>query len=216
MDTSAKNRIKNSFMISYLVLMGYTTITLVESLRTTSVNTRHIMNLETSISLVAAVVYGVFIEMTKTPDFNLQEVTNLRYVDWVITTPLIILTLLLFYNQTVSSISFKTFLIVICLNWLMLLSGYFGEMGSLDKKTGVILGFGALSLMLGSIYTCCIPSGSNMLAFAVFTALWSGYGFAYLLDEEKKNLAYNALDVFSKAIFGVGLWLYYGRVLKFN
>ena len=36
-----------------------------------------------------------------------------------------------------------------------------------------------------------------------------------MLDEEDKNIMYNILDVFSKAIFGVGLWLFYGKVLKF-
>jgi len=63
--------------------------------------------------------------------------------------------------------------------------------------------------------SCCIPKSSNLSAFIVFAILWSLYGVAYQLEEEDKNIAYNVLDVFSKALFGVGLWFYYGKVLKF-
>jgi len=37
-----------------------------------------------------------------------------------------------------------------------------------------------------------------------------------MLDEETKNISYNFLDIFSKAVFGVGLWLFYGKVLNFS
>ena len=69
--------------------------------------------------------------------------------------------------------------------------------------------------MLYSFMTCCIPSSANHGVFYMFAAIWTGYGFAYLLDEETKNIAYNGLDVISKAIFGVVLYLYYGKVLAF-
>jgi hypothetical protein len=49
----------------------------------------------------------------------------------------------------------------------------------------------------------------------MFAAIWTGYGIAYLMDEETKNLAYNGLDVISKAVFGVVLYLFFGKVLKF-
>ena len=54
-----------------------------------------------------------------------------------------------------------------------------------------------------------------MAVFVIFSIIWTGYGVAYLLDEEEKNIAYNILDVTSKAIFGVVLWMYFGRVLSF-
>jgi hypothetical protein len=34
-------------------------------------------------------------------------------------------------------------------------------------------------------------------------------------DEETKNISYNTLDIFAKAVFGIILWLYFGKVLKF-
>jgi hypothetical protein len=36
-----------------------------------------------------------------------------------------------------------------------------------------------------------------------------------LEDEEDKNIAYNILDITSKAIFGMVLWMYFGKVLSF-
>jgi len=41
------------------------------------------------------------------------------------------------------------------------------------------------------------------------------YGVAYMQNEETKNLMYNILDVNAKALFGVGLWMFFGKVLKF-
>jgi hypothetical protein len=52
--------------------------------------------------------------------------------------------------------------------------------------------------------------------FWIFATIWSGYGIAYMFDEEAKNIAYNILDVTAKALFGVVLWLYFGRVLNFK
>ena len=122
---------KDTVFISYLVLLGYTTITLIEAVRTPSVNVRNVMNLETTVSLVASIVYGIFNDKLKTSDWNLKDFTKLRYLDWMITTPLIILGLLLFYNQAASSIPYKTFFTMLCFNWLMLLAGYMGEQESI-------------------------------------------------------------------------------------
>ena len=206
---------KDTVFISYLVLLGYTTITLIEAVRTPSVNVRNVMNLETTVSLVASIVYGIFNDKLKTSDWNLKDFTKLRYLDWMITTPLIILGLLLFYNQAASSIPYKTFFTMLCFNWLMLLAGYMGEQESIPKLAGLGLGFGFLVALLWLLASFCIPKGSNYSAFITFAALWLLYGVAYMLDEEDKNIMYNILDVFSKAIFGVGLWLFYGKVLKF-
>jgi len=41
----------DSFVVSYLILLGYTGITAIEVIRTPSVNVRHIMNIETSVSM---------------------------------------------------------------------------------------------------------------------------------------------------------------------
>jgi len=205
--------LKTTFMASYLVLMGYTGLTLIEALRTPSVNVRHVMNIETTVSLVAGLSYALFNEMLKQPTVNLHDITRLRYIDWSITTPLILLVIMLFYNPGHSS--FETYGQIVLLNWGMLLTGYLGEEGIISKWLGFAGGFLFFALVLMLLYTCCIPGKANHAVFYLFAIIWTGYGFVYLLDEEKKNIGYNVLDVISKALFGVVLYFYFGKVLEF-
>jgi bacteriorhodopsin len=172
------------------------------------------MNIETTVSLVAGIAYGIFNEMIKQPTVNLHDITKLRYIDWSITTPLIILVILLFYGGSVHPLA-SVYGSLVLLNWGMLGSGYLGEEGIISRLTGCILGFLFFAAMLTIMYSCCVPSNANPAVFFFFAIIWSFYGFAYLLDEEKKNIMYNVLDVISKAIFGVILYLYFGKVLTF-
>jgi sensory rhodopsin len=206
---------KNTFYTSYLVLFGYTIITLIEAIRTPSVLIRHIMNIETAISLVAGMVYGYLNEEVRKPGADLKKITQIRYVDWSITTPLILLVILLFYNGE-NAVDYKTYLAVIGLNAGMLYSGYLGETGAVHKMTGGIAGFAFFGLMLALFYTCCVPGKANPVFFYIFALIWTLYGVAYYIeDEETKNISYNILDVIAKALFGVVLWSYYGKVLKY-
>jgi sensory rhodopsin len=206
--------LKSTFTASYLVLMGYTGLTLIEALRTTNINVRHVMNIETTVSLVAGIAYSIFNEMIKQPTVDLLEITKIRYIDWSITTPLIILVILLFYGGSIHPQA-SVYGALIVLNWGMLLFGYLGELGILSKMAGCGLGFVFFIAMLYTLYSCCVPAKANPTVFFLFAIIWSFYGIAYLLDEENKNIAYNVLDVISKAIFGVVLYLYYGKVLTF-
>ena len=203
-----------SFKTSYLVLMGYTGITLVEALRTNNLNSRHIMNIETTVSIVAGFVYYMFLEKLKNPDVDLHEITKLRYIDWAITTPLIILVMILFYSNG-SPPQWSTYAMIVLLNYGMLLSGYLGEVKQIPKEKGLVVGFIFLALMLIALIICCVPRNSHHVALYFFGLIWSGYGIAYLLNDEQKNLSYNVLDVISKALFGIVLYFYYGKVLKF-
>jgi len=201
-------------MASYLVLMGYTGLTAIEALRTPSIEVRHVMNIETTVSLVAGLVYSIFNDMLKASTIDLHQITKIRYIDWSITTPLIILVMTLFYTG-INHPSYTVYLQMIILNWLMLGSGYMGEEGLISRWSGFGLGFLFFALMLLTLYTCCVAHTKNHIVFWIFALIWTGYGIAYLAEEETKNLAYNGLDVISKAIFGVVLYLYYGKVLKF-
>lgn len=207
--------LNDTFMVSYLVLFGYTVITLVEALRTSDTNVRHIMNIETAVSLVAGLVYGMFMERVKQPTFDLKEIMPLRYLDWSITTPLILLAIVLFYNKH-SPVSYKVFGGILGLNWAMLYAGYLGETAAISRFAGLVLGFLFFAALLALLYTV-IPKGTPIAVFGVFAVIWSLYGVAYMFeDEEKKNITYNILDVIAKALFGVVLWMYFGRILSFK
>lgn len=212
---AASEGLQNSFFASYLVLFGYTIITLIEAIRTPTVVVRHLMNIETAVSLVAGLVYGYLYEEIKSPSPNLQKIMKIRYIDWSITTPLILLSILLFYNGD-NAVDYRTFLAIAGLNAGMLVSGYLGESGQVSKLLGGGLGFGFFGAMLALFYSCCIPSKANHIVFYIFAVIWSLYGVAYYIeDEETKNICYNALDITAKALFGVVLWSYFGKVLKY-
>ena len=208
--------LRDTFISTYLVLYGYTIITFVEALRTPSQSVRNIMNIETAVSFVAAYVYGMFLERMKQPTFTLKDIAHLRYLDWAITTPLIILGVLLFYNAGRPPIDYKIYSFLAVTNWAMLASGYFGETGALNKTSGLALGFLFLLIILVTMFFCCIPKARSYAVFIIFSLIWSLYGVAYTLDEENKNIMYNILDVCAKALFGVVLWAYFGRVLDFK
>lgn len=206
---------KNTFFASYLVLFGYTIITLIEAIRTPSLIVRHIMNIETAVSLVAGLVYGYLVEEVRKPGADLSKITHIRYLDWSITTPLILLSILLFYNPE-TAVDYKMFLGIAALNSGMLYSGYMGETGAINKMTGGFLGFLFFGAMLALFYNCCVPKSQTPVVFIIFSILWALYGVAYYIEDvETKNICYNLLDITSKALFGVVLWTYYGKVLKY-
>ena len=96
-----------SFYLTYVLLLTTATITFIEALRTPIPRVQHIMNLETCISLVAGYFYSMFNEKLKKEKKNIQwkEFTQLRYIDWAITTPMMLLVLSLVLCVSVSSLS---------------------------------------------------------------------------------------------------------------
>lgn len=208
--------VKETFLFSCIFLFGTTIITFIESMKTESVKARHILNVETAVSLIAGYVYSIFLTMTQKEDFNLKHITQVRYMDWVITTPFLILGLVLFFTfYSKRPLHFSSFFLVIIFNYLMLLFGYLGETENIDKMTGGILGFIAYFLMLYFLYTRFVKHDDfrhKQTIFIVFAIIWSFYGIAYYLSDENKNILYNFLDVISKSGFGLFMWLYYGKV----
>lgn len=215
--------LKKSFVISSLILFGSSFITLIEALKNDSVRARHILNLETVVSIIAGYVYLKFVEMIEHKEELTKEthkqIVQYRYIDWFITTPLLILALVCFftfYDKT--PLHFKYYLLAIAFNFLMLYEGYLGETGAINKMEGFYMGFlGYIGMML-TIWCYFVHKQERYhqkLIFFVFAIIWSFYGIAYLLDDRTKNLIYNILDVFSKTMFGLFMWLYYGNVVSF-
>ena len=56
---NADRAVKTTFYITYVFLLTTATITFIESMRTNVSRVRHILNLETCISVVAAYFYSV-------------------------------------------------------------------------------------------------------------------------------------------------------------
>jgi len=87
---------------------------------------------------------------------NVLNITPKRYIDWFITTPSMLITLMIYLiylnkkaENKINDLDFFTllkensniFIPVVLLNWLMLLFGYLGEIRIIPVLIGVFLGF---------------------------------------------------------------------------
>jgi bacteriorhodopsin len=213
-----------SFYLTYILLLTTATITFIEALRTKIPAVQHIMNLETCISLVAGYFYSMFNDNIKSHHankrtINWKEITQLRYIDWAITTPimLLVLSLVLSFNSK-TKIRLHWFLVSIFSNYVMLYTGYLGETGKLERMMSQILGFIAFIITYGVIFIqYLLPrfNFDNMIIFWSFVVVWALYGVAFNFNEMDKNITYNYLDLISKCFIGVGLWIYYIKIIKY-
>jgi hypothetical protein len=173
------------------------------------------------LELVVQVFEGMFYFWLAYNFTKVINVTPKRYLDWAITTPTMLITLMMYLiylnkmeeNET-GELEFFTllkdnsdvFVPVVLLNWLMLLFGYLGEMQIIPVFLGIVLGFIPFLLYYYMIYVNYVSqSGSGYLLFWYFFFFWSMYGFVAVLPYYIKNAFYNILDLFSKNFFGVFL-----------
>jgi bacteriorhodopsin len=227
---------KSSFYFTYGLLLTTATITFIEALRNSIPAVRHIMNLETCISLVAGYFYSSFITTLQkseesspgnpTPTATYEAINTTRFTDWSITTPLMLLAFMLAlqYNKSKSGaesgIPILFFIGIILLNFSMLGSGYAADRKWISKRDGSVFGFLFFFIMFGLIYGNFVMNVSgparsfNLALFSSVFILWSIYGGVYWVeDEATKNTAYNILDLTSKCFIGIFLWTYFTGIL---
>ena len=203
-----------TFHLTYVVLLTTGTITFIEALRTANPMVRHILNLETCISIVAAYFYSVFLEKIKGP-YTWPEITKIRYLDWSITTPIMLLALCLAMTYNVGEhLHLSLILTVVCLNYLMLGVGYLGETQRLPRIEASVIGFIPFFFMFWLIYSLVGKSVANKILFWLYFVVWSMYGVVYLLDDETKQILTNILDLIAKCFIGLGLWAYYTHIVR--
>ena len=217
--------VKNSFYFTYIFLITTGTICFIEALRNPDPKVRHIMNLETCISLVAGYFYGLFVakidksEKEKDEEMPLEEINDNRYTDWAISTPLMLLVLCLVLGmENKHVVNFWVFMLILLFNFLMLGAGYIGEVGTLTKTSANMLGFVFFTLMYGTIWSVYMRNKktiNSQVIFWLFVVLWAFYGVFYQTDTLTKIFGYNILDLLSKAFVGIFFWLYLTKSVKF-
>ena len=144
-------------------------------------------------------------------------------MDWVITTPTMLITLisyLLFLQAkvtkqtsslTLTSIfkdNYKTLVPILSLNWMMLLFGYLGEIKVIPIIYSVLLGFIPFLIYYFMIYKNFVDKDKSVYGYNIFMYFfffWSLYGVAALMPYYIKNISYNILDLFAKNFFGLFL-----------
>ena len=158
---------------------------------------------------------------------NINSMTSRRYIDWVITTPTMLLSTIMFMKyqenkekeeeeeggEIVTTKQFlqdnKTLIIELFFyNWGMLLFGYIGEINLLSKYISVPLGFiffiKSFNLMYEN-YAKYSVLGNQIFIFML--SIWSLYGVVAVMPVNLKNVGYNILDIIAKNFYG--LYIYY-------
>lgn len=226
--------IKNSYYFSLLVQTLIVIYFIVEVKRTESqeyillsnaIDIEFIVNI---IEFIGYLIIGFYLN-------SKVNITAIRYVDWFVTTNMMLITLSfflefnnIFYENipeaekkkklTKHDLNFMkenyggTFLRMIIFNIIMLVIGFIGELGYINKYISLILGllFFGLSFkeIIDNFMGGPVPLIINKLVFGVFIFIWLLYAVAFLLKFKEKNIAYNLLDLVSKNFFGVFL-IYY-------
>ena len=147
----------------------------------------------------------------------LGNMTWIRYWDWVVTTPIMLITTMMFmdYNskkETNTKEWFKNnkneLIKVVIANFLMLLFGYLGETNRMDMMTSFITGFIPFLYTFYIIYNKYVKdtNKTNNLFYWSMFLVWSLYGFGFLFNYENKNTLYNFLDIISKNFYGLFIY----------
>jgi len=154
-----------------------------------------------------------------------KNITPFRYIDWSITTPLMLISLSAYLKHDGStgdrlsdflSNNKGSIVKIVILNSAMLFCGLMGELGYLSTYMAVGLGFIPFVLNFKYIKDTFLPpssdnetiSSENKFKNAVFywfVFFWSLYGVFATMNYTTKNTGYNILDVFAKNFFGVFL-----------
>jgi len=214
--------VKASFMITYILLLTTATITFIEAMRTQVPEVRHVLNLETCISVVAGYFYSIFLAQIENfskeqKPVDWTDITKTRYVDWTITTPLMLLTLCIVLGDNIGKkVDFFIIVTVVILNYIMLFIGYLGETKVLDMWTASFTGFIPFTIMFYMVFSNYVGPKyvfANYVMYGIYFVVWGLYGLVYLLKEEYKNICMNILDSIAKCMIGLGLWAYYSKII---
>jgi hypothetical protein len=186
-------------------------------LKPTDAILKQVLGLEMIVQTIEFIFYVYFLSA-----FSLAALTKERYYDWFISTPMMLLSIAMYFYyvnfiepaETADAVTLEDFVKenwkqitgFIVLNFLMLLFGFLGEIGLMDRVTAFWLGSAALVGSFGIIYDQYAKfSKKTQTIFAAMFGLWSMYGVAFLFPPVAKNLGYTALDIFAKNFFGLFL-----------
>lgn len=180
---------------------------------------KEILFIETFVQFVEGYFYSNIINVVD----KIENMTPRRYFDWIITTPIMLFSTIIFFKYSemkeknkLEAFTTKEFYEnnkdnvhkIAVYNALMLLFGYLGETGKLSKTISIPIGFVFFFLSFKIIYQeYAIYSKLGTLLFKVLFGIWALYGVAAMLPAREKNISYNCLDIFSKNFYG--LFIYY-------
>jgi bacteriorhodopsin len=149
--------------------------------------------------------------------------TVYRYIDWLITVPLLMLEFY-FVLSAVKKVPGTIFWRLLLGSLVMLIGGYAGEAGYINAMLGFVIGMAGWVYILYEVFSgdagkLAAKSGNKALVTAfgamrmIVTVGWAiyplGYVFGYLtggVDANSLNIIYNAADFLNKIAFGLIIW----------
>lgn len=179
-----------------------------------------LFRLELFVQIIQMTFYIYVLKTLSETSIELMAIN--RYNDWIITTPLMLISIIIYftYEEFVEknkeeNIEFFEFInehkitisIILLANLLMLLLGYLGELSIINNWVSIIFGFIFFIIVFYTIYdNYASKSKRGKIIFNFIVTIWGLYGVGHVLDIYSKNNMYNILDIFSKNFFGLYLF----------
>jgi bacteriorhodopsin len=211
--------IKTSFYITFVFLACSLVISFIYSTKTQNKTIITILMLETCICTISSFFYSIFsIKINVEKKIPYEDIISLRYTDWFLSTPLMLLSLCFILSMEKKIYFDKMFYaMIVFFDIAMLVVGYLGKINVFKKNISDIIGFIFLLCIFGSIWIKFIKNGNTKLSNLIFYSyliIWSMYGVVYLFNDNEQTLGYNILDIFSKSFVGIFLWMYFTKLIK--
>jgi bacteriorhodopsin len=179
-----------------------------------------VLLLEMIVQVIEFVFYLGFLMV-----FDLVSLTQSRYFDWFLSTPIMLFTMALYFTyerreRDTESLTVEGFtrsnwqplLLMVLLNAAMLACGFAAEHGWIPRWLAFVAGSAFLSGAFWILYrefAVGLPRTEKICG--LMFGLWASYGLAFLAPVVAKNVAYNVLDLVSKNFFGVFLFVEIAR-----
>ena len=156
---------------------------------------------------------------------NFDDLTSLRYVDWLVTVPLQIVEFYLIL-KVVGKVSSSVFWQLLIASVVMLVGGFLGETVDSFELIGFIIGMvgwaGVVYLIFAGGAAKASADGKNAAVQSAFNSMklivlvgWAIYPVGYVIGNllgdggnsvQAMNIIYNFADLINKAAFGLVIW----------
>lgn len=212
--------IRKIFEFTVIVFIAITVISLSKASRTdTSPKYSSVLRLSSFTTIVACLHYFLM-ALSSVFHQDILTIIMYRYADWIITTPVLLVELVLLLGIDENLWYFTELVIA---NIIMLIFGLYGEVynGFTVKTWSGLLGFLPLLYIIWRVYSSIvhkqdINDKKMKLRYGVaigFGILWILYGVVYFLDSQiNRSILYTILDLLSKGVFA-GFVYGFGNIL---
>ena len=221
MSTNKPQWTNMSFLLTFLGLTGTIVFTAFGAFDEFSEKEKHLRSAlitETAVNIIAGVTYTYMIKYLNEKSIVPGEITSIRYLDWLLTTPFLILSFMFYSNyvenkhtkkdEKIIKVNYTPLAWILPLNIIMLVFGFLGEENQISNTLSLVGGFGAFIGLFVAIWDAYVKDKPEEMEtiFIPFLIVWLLYGVAFLLKGDAKEISYNFLDLISKTGFGIFLW----------